>query len=374
MNVPLLDLRREYEYMKADIDSAIAGVLEHQRWILGPEVKTFEEQFAESIGVKYAVGVASGTDALILGLRALALKKRKEEFWRKEDLIIVPSFTFTASGTAVLHAGATPLFVDVDESTFTLDVDKVTDALKKYGDKIVGIIPVHLYGLAADMHAFKELQAKYGFFILEDCAQSYGARIGDRYVGSLGDASAFSFFPSKNLGGYGDGGMFATDDEELYEYVTMLRKHGGKDKYDVKYLGYNSRLDTLQAAILLAKMKHIADFNGKRRHIADMYTSALKDVVKTPVEPDGFYHVYHQYTVQVEDRDNLQKYLKDKGIATAVYYPKPLPYMTVFEGRKIVHSVDVSEKLSKKVISLPIEPLLTDEEINYVISSIKEAL
>lgn len=378
--IPMLDLRLEYEYMKEDIDSAIKKCLEHQKWILGPEVRELEEKISDYIGVRHCVGVSSGTDALVLSLRALAIKIKGEEYFDRNDKIITTPFTFTATGDAILRAGATPVFVDIDPKTFNIDPERVEEVLKtgpgKGQSKIRGILPVHLYGLASDMDKIMPIAKKYNLFVLEDVAQAFGGSWDVKKLGSIGDLGAFSFFPSKNLGGFGDGGMIATNDQELAEMLRILLKHGGRDKYNVDHIGYNARLDTLQAAVLLAKFRHLDEFNEKRRRIAKSYDeglSALKDLT-LPVSSELAEHVYHQYTVVTAKRDALQKYLQERKISTMVYYLFPLHKMRLFANGKALASDELrnSEKASQNVLSLPIEPLQREEDTNYVIKCLSE--
>src|SRR3972149_2239521 len=380
--IPMLDLKLEYEYMKKEIDSAIQRCLEHQQWILGPEVKELENKLAEYIGVKHCIGVSSGTDALVLSLRALAIKLKGKEYFDNTDEIITTPFTFTATGDAILRAGATPVFVDMDPSTFNIAPEKIRKYLKR-GDtaasSVVGMIPVHLYGQACHMSEIMRIAEENNIFVLEDVAQAFGGMWKNRKLGSIGNTGAFSFFPSKNLGGFGDGGMVSTDDDEIADLVRMLLKHGGRDKYNVDHIGYNARLDTLQAAILSAKFKFSEEFNRRRRDVAKQYHNGLKNVngITLPM-PESFYetnHVYHQYTVRVLNgkRDELQKYLKSKGISTMVYYHIPLQGMKVFEGRCITYDkLKESEKAAQEVLSLPIEPLMEDGSVEHVVKTIQE--
>ncbi len=375
--IQMLDLRKEYEYMKKDIDTAIKNCLKHQQWILGPEVKQLEDEVAKYIGVKYCIGTSSGTDALLLSLRALALKLRNEEYFTREDEIITTPFTFVATGDAIIRAGATPVFIDVDENTYNLDIAKVNKYIEKYGNKVIGIIPVHLFGQACNMSDLMLIAKKKRLFVIEDVAQAFGGKWHDKMLGSLGTVSAFSFFPSKNLGGYGDGGAVCTNDAEIADLVRILTKHGGKDKYNVDHIGYNARLDTIQAAILLAKIKYVDEFNIRRRMIAKRYSSALKNVknVIPPIALPDSYHVYHQYTIRVlhNKREELINKFKKSEIASAVYYPMGLHQMNLFMSKSIViDDLKVTEKLVKEVLSLPIEPLLTDEEIKKIINAIRE--
>lgn len=375
--IPMLDLTRETFAIYPKIEANIDRVVIKSNFILGEEVKELEEKIAGSIGTKCAVGVSSGTDALVLSLRALAIQRKHEEYWERSDLIITTPFTFTATGDAILRAGATPLFVDIDRDTYNLNPKLLKEAVKKYGKRVKGIVPVHLYGQPCDMDEVMAVAQENRLFVVEDCAQSFGARWSGKQTGSFGDTGCFSFFPSKNLGGFGDGGMVTTNDEELAELVRMLLKHGGKDKYNVDHIGYNARLDTLQAAILLAKMEHVDELTERRRKIAEIYSTHLQTTgwVKVPTVQEKAHHVYHQYTIRVPEgkRDALQHVLKKKGIDTMVYYPVPLHRMKVFEKRCVAFgSLEESEKASQEVLSLPIEPLMCEEEILRVVKAIKE--
>ncbi len=376
--IPMLDLKLEYEYMKEAIDASIKKCLEHQKWILGPEVKELEEKIADYAGIKHCIGVASGTDALLLSLRALALKTKGEEYFSRSDFIITTPFTFTATGDAILRAGATPLFVDIDPETFNISPVKIKEALSKYKGKAVGVIPVHLYGNPCDMDKITAIAKENNIFVAEDCAQSFGAKWSGKRTGSFGDAGCFSFFPSKNLGAFGDAGAVVTDCDETAELIRMLIKHGGKDKYDAEHIGYNSRLDTIQAAVLLAKFKYADGFNEKRRKIAEIYNENLKNInwIKLPVEQKNGYHVYHQYTVRLKEgkgkRDELQKYLSENGVQTAAYYPLSLYKMKVFKKRcEIYGSLKNSEISASSVLSLPVEPLMENGKAQSAADYIK---
>jgi dTDP-4-amino-4,6-dideoxygalactose transaminase len=374
--IPMLDLKLEYEYMKADIDDAIKQCLEHQRWILGPEVKELEERVAEYLGVKHCIGICSGTDALTLSLRSQAIILKNQEHFSSEDEIITTSFTFTATGDAILRSGATPVFIDIDPDTFNVDPDKIRDYLKS-NSNVVGILPVHLYGQSCNMDEIMKVAEEHGLFVVEDVAQAFGGSWKDKKLGSIGDTGAFSFFPSKNLGGFGDGGMVATNDDETMELVRMLLRHGGKDKYNVDHIGYNARIDTLQAAVVLSKLKYIDEFNEKRRKIAEIYNDGLKNVegIILPKFLPESDHVCHQYTLQVLNgkRDDLQKYLKDNGVSSMIYYPYPLHKMKVFgNGRSISNgNLGGSEEATRSVLSLPVEPLQNVDDTAYVIDCVK---
>jgi len=396
----MLDLKREYEYMKTDIDAAISRCLDHQQWILGPEVKVLEEKVADYIGVKHCIGVSSGTDALMLSLRALAIKLKEQEYFDRSDKIITTSFTFTATGDAILRAGATPVFIDIDPTTYNIDPKGARDYLtSSLTSKVVGIIPVHLYGQPCQMGEITEIAREYNLFVLEDVAQAFGGTWKGRKLGSIGTMGAFSFFPSKNLGGFGDGGMVATNDDELARLVSMLLKHGGKDKYNVDHIGYNARLDTLQAAVLLAKLRYVDEFNKRRQKIAEIFTRELSGIegLVVPYSLSSFSrgeggHVFHQYTIRIlgdgkqdrpekpekpskpSRRDALQKYLNDKGVSSMVYYPLALHEMKVFNNgsSEIPGRLDEAEIAPRMVLSLPLEPLQKQEETLYVIKCIKD--
>jgi len=377
--IPMLNIPLEIVEIYPGVEKAIDDVLAKGNFILGDEVKQLEEKIANYVGTKYAVGVSSGTDALVLSLRALAIQRKKKEFFDKEDLIITTPFTFTATGEAILRAGATPLFVDIDPDTYNIDPEQVERAIKEYGSRVKGILPVHLYGQPCNMDEIMRIAKEYGLFVVEDCAQSLGAKWDGKQTGSFGDTGCFSFFPTKPLGGFGDGGMITTNDEELYELLLMLRKHGGKDKYNVEYIGYNARLDTVQAAVLLVKLEYLDQFNERRRQVAKFYDQYLEDIrwIKAPFVHPKAYHVYHQYTIRVLNgkRDEVQKKLKEKGIQTMVYYPVPLHRMKVFKGRCECfgkrHTLLFTEEAVEQVLSLPIEPIYGEEVYKQVIEEIK---
>ncbi len=396
-HIPMLDLGREYRAMKDDIDRAVQRCLSHQQWILGPEVQEFEAAAGRYLDVRHCIGASSGTEALVLALRALAIKREGREYFSRDEQIITTPFTFTATGDAILRAGATPVFVDIDPATFNIDVEKAREYLERAAmekdrhARVVGILPVHLYGRPCDMDRIRQLAEEHGLFVVEDVAQAFGGAWKGRKLGSLGHCGAFSFFPSKNLGAFGDAGMVATDDDELAALLRMLLKHGGKDKYNVEHIGYNARLDTLQAAVLLAKLKYVDEFNDRRRRIAEAYSDQLRDVrgIALPVDavpcravqgvpshvhvPAG--HVFHQYTLRVLDgkRDALQRFLQEQGIASMIYYPVPLHKMKVFDGGMSVaaSSLPQAETACSQVLSLPIEPLLDQQEAGRVVSVIR---
>ena len=373
--IPMLDLHAEYEYMKPAIDNAIQTCLKHQMWILGPEVKALEGALAAYLGVKHCIGVSSGTEALVLSLRALAIARKDREYFERGELVITTPFTFTATGDAILRSGATPVFVDIDPVTYNLDPAGIRSCIKEHGAKIVGIVPVHLYGQSCDMDAIMNIATEHKLFVLEDVAQAFGAAWRGTKLGAVGTLGAFSFFPSKNLGGFGDGGMISTNDDDLAAMARMLLKHGGRDKYNVDHIGYNARLDTLQAAVLLAKFKYIDEFNDRRRGIAEQYLAGLQGTagLVLPQTASNARHVFHQFTIASARRDDLQKHLTGQGVSSMLYYPFPLHKMKVFEGRSLVHrGVPKAEAACAQVLSLPVEPLQSAADTQRVVAATKE--
>jgi len=360
--VKLLDLTRQYEKIGEEIEGAALRVLRSGRYIGGEEVSSFEHEVAEYCGVKYAVGVSSGTDALLLSLMGIGVKAGDE--------VITSPFTFIATAETCLLLGAKPVFVDVDYETFNINPDLIEE---KVTEKTKAIVPVHLFGQMADMDPILKIAKKYNIAVIEDAAQSIGASINGSPACSWGDMGCLSFFPSKNLGCCGDGGMVLTNNEELAKKIRMLREHGSEKKYHHTLVGTNARLDALQAAILRVKLKHVNEWAEARRRNAEFYNKNLTDRVGKPVEKNGFYHVYNQYTIVTDYRDELVRYLDEKGIQSAIYYPVALHLQEVF-GSLGYREGDfpVSEELSRKVLSLPIYPELTPEEQEYVVSAVNE--
>ena len=314
MKVPLIDLTEQYHRLKEEIDEAVRQVLESGRYILGPNVEALEQEVAHYSGTRHAVGVASGTDALLLSLKALNVGPGDE--------VIVPTYTFFATAEAVIRVGATPIFVDVDENTYCLDVGQVGECITS---KTRAVIPVHLFGHPADMAPLLDLATRHSLRVIEDNAQAFGAEYRSQRTGSFGDAGCFSFFPTKNLGGLGDGGMITTNDPDLADRLRILRNHGWRNKYLPIEIGYNSRLDEIQAAILLVKLPYVDGWNNQRRMLAQRYTQELSGLgVGLPnVHPDCL-HAYHMYVIRVDNRAEVQSHLQEAGIASAVYYPQPL--------------------------------------------------
>lgn len=361
--IPLVDLVAQYRSIQPEIDAAIQKVLITGRFILGDEVSALEAEIATYLGIKHGVGVASGTDALILALRALEVGRGDE--------VIVPAYTFFATAGAVLNVGATPSLVDIDPKTYCLDIEQVRASIKPT-TKV--IMPVHLYGHPADMYPTLELAWEYGLKVIEDNAQAFGSSYFGRKTGSFGDLTCLSFFPSKNLGGYGDGGMVVTDDEELAKKVRMLRTHGWQQKYYPEILGYNSRLDTLQAAILRAKLGYVDHWNDRRRELAEEYNQSLSEIsdLTLPHQAPGSKHVYHLYVVRTQARDELQKHLKENSIASSVYYPQPLHLCEPCKGLGYQQGdFPNAERASRETLAIPLYPEITQEQVNRVMSAIK---
>jgi len=364
MNIPMVDLKGQYLALKDEIDTALLDGLSATQFILGPNVQAFEKEAAEYLGVEHAVGVASGTDALHLALAAAGIGEGDE--------VITTPFTFIATAEAISYVGAVPVFVDIDPYTFNMDLDQLEQAITA---KTRAVIPVHLFGQPVDMNALKTLCDDKGLKIVEDCAQSFGAHIDNKQTGSFGDFGAFSFFPSKNLGCFGDGGLITTNDEKGANELRVLRNHGSRERYHHNVIGYNSRLDELQAIILRIKLKHIDEYNHNRRRVAHRYSEALADTsIQTAYEDNIGVHIYHQYTLLHEDRDSIMKALQDNDIACAVYYPIPLHKQDVYlEAYKDIQ-LPVSEAVASKCFSLPVYPELEDDKVDIITDIIKGAL
>ncbi|MCG2796524.1 MAG: DegT/DnrJ/EryC1/StrS family aminotransferase [Actinomycetia bacterium] len=361
--IPLVDLNRQHAEIAEELNRAVLDVIVGGRYILGPEEKAFEEEMADYLGIGETVGVASGTDALSLMLRALDIGPGDE--------VITTPFTFIATADTISFCGAKPVFADIDPRTFNLDPESVKSLISS---NTRAILVVHLYGLSADIDEFKEIASSNGIALIEDCAQALGAEYGGRKVGTFGTASAFSFFPTKNLGALGDGGLVATDDVEIAERVRMLRVHGSRKKYMHELMGFNSRLDEIQAAVLRVKLKHLDRWNGERMEIASKYDKVLKSVV-TPFVPAGRTHVYHQYTIRAKNRDILINRLDQYRTGSAVYYPVPLHLQPCFEDLGYrAGDLPESETASCEVISLPMFPGLMEHEIERVADIMNEAI
>ncbi|MBS3818410.1 DegT/DnrJ/EryC1/StrS family aminotransferase [bacterium] len=386
MNIPFLDLKAQYKNIQKEIDKKILDVVKTQRFIMGPEVEALEKEMASYCGSGSAVGVSSGSDALLVSLMALGVGR--------DDEVITTPFTFFATAGTVARLGAKPVFCDIQRNTFNLDPKKLESLLESQRSKnsqsrIRAIIPVHLYGQCAEMDTLSSLAKDFQLKIIEDAAQAVGAEYSMRgeikKAGSLGDLGILSFFPSKNLGGYGDGGMVLTDDKELASQIRLLRVHGSENKYHYKFVGGNFRLDSLQAAVLRVKLKYLDGWLEMKKEKASHYKKLFwesglpqKGLIQCPsaVYRNGkvnHYHTYHQYVIRAQRRDELKKYLKEKGISTAVYYPRPLhlqecfAYLGYREG-----DFPESEKASSEVLALPVYPELSSKQQEYIVSRVKE--
>ncbi|KMT23110.1 DegT/DnrJ/EryC1/StrS family aminotransferase [Clostridium cylindrosporum] len=369
MKVNFYTSKREYDEKKEEFNKAIISVVEKGISTLGPEVVKLEDEIKEFTGAKYAIGVASGTDALVLASDILGFNEGTE--------VITSPFTFFASASCIARTGAKPVFVDIDEETFNIDVNKIEENIT---DKTKGILPVHLFLQMADMDKIMDIAKSHNLRVLEDAAEAFGMRWRGnsdeyRHAGTIGDFGIFSFFPTKTLGGYGDGGMIVTNDEKLYEMAKIYRVHGASKKYHHEYIGYNSRLDSIQAAVLSVKMKYINDSIEKREEIGSWYIDGLKDIkeVRIPKILGNQKHVFYVFNILAEKRDELAEYLKEKEIGFSIYYPKPLHLQECFKylGHK-EGDFPVAEKISKEILALPMYPELTREEVEYVCNVIKE--
>lgn len=370
MTIPMTDLKAQYQSIKGEIDTAIARVLQHTQFILGQEVKTFEGEIAAYCGTRFAVGVASGTDALLLALLACGVGPGDE--------VITTPFTFIATAEAIVNSGAKPVFADIDPRTYNIDPEQIGPRITA---RTKAVIPVHLYGHPADLDPVLALARQHNLRVIEDCAQALGADYKERKVGSLGDAGCLSFFPAKNLGAYGDAGMVVTSDPKIAETVDMLRKHGAKVTYYHILPGFNSRLDALQAAILSVKLKHLDTWNDMRRRNASFYDGLLNQIpgINTTRGPAGCTSSCNYYTVRLKDRrinrDGLRKHLESKGIQTVVYYPLSLHLQEVYKylGYKLGDFPE-SEKTQGAVLSLPMYPELSHLQIEEVVAALKESV
>lgn len=392
MNIPLIDLKAQYESLAKELNEATLEILSSANYIMGKTVLDFEKEFANYVGVKHAISVGNGTDALVLALKAMGIGKGDE--------VITTPFTFFATAEAISAVGATPIFVDVEKETFNIDVTKIKE---KINSNTKAIMPVHIFGQSADMDEINEIAKKHNLLVIEDACQAIGGKYKGRKIGSLGDVACFSFFPTKNLGCAGDGGMIVTDNDEIATIARALRTHGsgenGQKAYNLlnnieeevqtvegandtvynplKYynylIGYNTRLDAIQAAILAVKIKEIDNWNAKRREIVSIYNEALQnnDLV-TPVAKDYNEHVYHMYILQSENREEIIAKLKEAGIATGVYYPVPLHLQKVYKDLGYKEGdMPVAEYLSHRTFAIPVYPELTKEQVDYIISKLK---
>jgi len=394
MKVPFLDLNPQYQTLKKELDTAVMRVIESQKFILGQEVQAMEKELAEALGVKYAYGVSSGTDALLLSLMAIRIKPGDE--------VIVPTFSFFASAGVVSRLNAVPVFVDIDPVTFNINPNLIEE---KITEKTKAIIPVHLYGQSADMEPIMKIASKYNLRVIEDGAQAISTQYKDgRCAGTIGDIGCFSFFPSKNLGCFGDGGLVTTNDEELAHLLKIMRVHGGEPKYYHKVIGGNFRLDALQASVIRVKLPYLNSWSEKRRQNAKLYTKLFLDAGLAETEgKTGFdnqnkvllpkavykenlsglssknsignnnYHIFNQFIIRIEKREQLKDYLKEKEIATEIYYPVPFHKQECFkELNSFGKEYPVADFSAETSLALPIYPELSDEMVKYVVNSILE--
>lgn len=392
MNIPLIDLKAQYKSISEDIDRVTKEVLSSAGYIMGKNITEFEKEFAEYIGVKHAISVGNGTDALVIALKSLGIGPGDE--------VITATFTYFASAECISAVGATPVFVDVEKDTFNMDPSKLEE---KITDKTKAIIPVHIFGQSADMDPINEIAKKHNLKVIEDACQAVGAKYKGKMIGTLGDAACFSFFPTKNLSCAGDGGMIVTDDDGIATIARALRTHGSgetgqkaynllnniteevetsKDGDDTVYnplkyynylIGFNSRLDAIQGAILRVKLPHLDSWNNGRRRVAKIYNEAFKESnVVAPSVREENEPIYHQYVLQCDDREAMLNKLKEKGVATGVYYPIPLHLQKVYADLGYKEGdMPVAEYLSHRTFAIPVYPELTEEQINYIIDSIK---
>ncbi len=360
--IPLLDLKSEINFLRKDLELAVNNVFDSSSFVLGNRGEELEEKIANYLGTSHAIGVANGTDALSLALEALKI--------RAGDEVITTPFTFFATAEAICRSGAKPVFVDIDKKTYNINPLLIEKAIT---NKTKAIIVVHLFGQSVDIDAIKKVASKNNIKLIEDACQAIGATYFGKKVGSLGDISCFSFYPTKNLGCYGDGGLITTNDEELSKKIKLLRNHGSTNKYIHEELGMNSRLDEIQAAILLVKLNYLDKWNERRQQLAQNYTKQLNQFVKTPFISENRNHVFHQYCIEIPWRDQLTAYLKEKKISTGVYYPVPLHLQPSLQFLGYKHGdFPVAENVAKHILALPIHPFLTEQQQQAVITSIKE--
>jgi dTDP-4-amino-4,6-dideoxygalactose transaminase len=372
--VPVLDLKAQYQHIRQAIDDAVRSVLASGQFVLGPNVRALEDELAAFLGVTRTIALASGTDALHLALRALGIGAG--------DLVLTSPFTFVATATAISYTGARPVFADIHPGTFSLHPDRAAEYLagKGVGPKPEGhvkaVLPVHLYGLPADMDPLLRIAREHRLYLVEDAAQAIGSEYRGRRVGGLGEVGCFSFYPTKNLGAYGDGGLAATQDPDLGERLLRLRVYGGRDRYVHEELGFNSRLDEIQAAILRVKLRFLTEWNARRRAIAARYREGLTGLpIGLSTESPDSLHVYHQFTIRVPHRDTVQRRLAELGVRTMIYYPVPLHLQPMYRDLGYrAGDFPEAERAAREVLSLPIYPELTDAQVDEVLEACKRSL
>ena len=364
MNIPFIDFSKQYESIKDRIDVGLKSVFEKGNFILGEEEKTFETQFANYCDAKYAIGVNSGTDALYLALGALDISVGDE--------VILPTFTFIATALCISYTGAKPIFVDMEDETYNINPQKLEEVIT---EKTKAIIPVHLYGQPANMDDILSIARKHNIAIVEDACQAHGATYNGKKTGSLGDIGCFSFYPTKSLGAFGDGGIVVTNDDEINEKIQMLRDYGRKGRYEHKIKGYNSRLDTVQAVVLSAKLEYLNEWNKMRNAHAAYYCELLKDVpgIGIPTVKEDRTHVFQTFAVRVPDRDEILEGMKNKGVGVLIHYPIPIHLQDAYAdlGQK-KGDFPVSEQVADEILSLPMFPHMNKDQIEYVCASLKE--
>jgi dTDP-4-amino-4,6-dideoxygalactose transaminase len=364
VTVPFGDLARQTAALRPGLDAVLARVLESGRYLFGPELEAFESEFADWCGAAFAVGVANGTDAITIALQAVGVGPGDE--------VITVANTCVPTIVGIENAGAVPVLVDAETETRTLDPALVEEAI---GPRTRAILPVHLYGQCADLRALGRIAAEHGLALVEDCAQAHGAELSGRRAGSIGDAAAFSFYPTKNLGALGDGGAVVTSDPMAAERARLLRNYGERARFEHVLRGRNSRLDAIQAAVLRLKLPHLDEWNDRRREIAARYTAALAGTAaRPPREPAERRHVYHLYVIEVDARDAFREHLLAAGVETAVHYPLPIHHQPAYTELGTGRSLPVSERLTASVVSLPIYPELVDDEVDLVCAALRESL
>ncbi|MDZ7331442.1 MAG: DegT/DnrJ/EryC1/StrS family aminotransferase [candidate division KSB1 bacterium] len=360
IRIPCSELKIQYENIKAEIKLAFDEVFESSWFILGKQVELFEQEFAEYCGARYGIGVGSGTEALHLALLACGVQPGDE--------VITVSNTAVPTVSAISFAQAKPVFVDIDPLSYTMDPGAIE---AKITPRTRVILPVHLYGQAADMDPIMEIAHRYGLKVIEDACQAHGAAYRGHRVGAIGDLGCFSFYPSKNLGAYGDGGMVVTNDPELADHLKLLRNYGQRKRYYHDIKGFNSRLDELQAAFLRKKLRYLDQWNARRRHLANQYEKLLDDHVVKPVEASYAYHIYHLYVIRCQCREQLQRYLLDHGIQTLIHYPVPVHLQQAYQDLNLPPgSLPITEQYAAEILSLPMFPELTDEQVSIVADAI----
>jgi len=361
MKIQMVDTHNQYLKIKNEIDKSVLGVIDSSQFIQGPAVKEFERNVESYLGCKHAIGCASGTDALQIAMMALGIKPGDE--------IITTPFTFVATVETIALLGAIPVYADINENTYNIDSALIEE---KITQRTKAIMPVHLYGQACDMDKIMAIAKKHNLYVIEDAAQAMGADYKDRKLCTIGHIGCVSFYPSKNLGAFGDAGMLTTNEDDLADKIRMITSHGSRKKYYHEVLGVNSRLDSIQAAILNVKLKYLDEYCDARIMAAKKYNENLKNIYQNPYEIPGSKHIYHQYSIRVKNRDKLQGYLAEKGIPSMIYYPVPLHLQQAYKYNNKPGDYPISEKIAGEIISLPIHTELNEEQIDFICEKISE--